>query len=419
MRYLLLFSLQSFLVVTALSRSLVIMTHNGFLLEVDGISRQTLLQRRAGMAAEHARTGADIIALQEIWGHENRQALEDAYRALGYQYFAYHSESPVVTTASMVAGGAIASSLALGATGIKCARILKARALEPDLTQVAGIGRRTFLTRSLRNLAFAGAAATGAFGAFAGYADSQLRDFGHGLMVVSKFPIVFQTVHNYRDFTKPEEFFLYRAVQQVRIEVGGTKLDLFNTHLGPRSYDYYEDGTSRYDAALTRKNFLQTQELAAAIKDMRSPTIPYILTGDLNFSPQVWENGKWLPIAGPSYLALTDRESGLGLVDSYAYLNQPTYSPEDSTDGPENPIVKARLQGDGLTPKQIDDYCLEHLDYILVDPKLASDLESATIERFVYLTDQERARYRRTYGVSEVPMALSDHFARITRIRMP
>jgi endonuclease/exonuclease/phosphatase family metal-dependent hydrolase len=110
---------------------------------------------------------------------------------------------------------------------------------------------------------------------------------GHGLLVVSKFPIVEPVKFKaFTDFTRSEEYLARKGILEVLIAVPGLgDLRVFDTHLGAITYDASSADFRRSDLDDVG---IQLETALDFIRQENQEGRPFIFAGDFNFHPTSW-----------------------------------------------------------------------------------------------------------------------------------
>ena len=276
-----------------------VLTLNTFLLDVNLRSRQTSIQRLPLIAPEVCRLEPDIVVLQEVWGGDYRRYLEDAFAQRGWPFSTHACPIPMACASTRWATGLAAIG---GVSALQVPRTSR-------------WSRRMFLGAAAGSMFLAGTAA---------FAAHTLRDFGNGLLIISRWPIVETTAMSFRTHSRLDEALVYKGAIRARIRVPGVgDLDVVNTHLGARTF---EISKGAYSPATVRANDQQVDELVAWLRSgagsVRDPAAAKVVAGDFNFNPWVVSKGKITGQRSPSYGKLVDAEPrGLGLTDSFVAAN--------------------------------------------------------------------------------------------------
>ena len=367
------------------------MTLNSFLLDVNLRSRETSASRLPLIAPEVARLDPDIILLQEVWGGYYRRYLQRAFADRGWRFSTYDCRMPTACASSKLTAGLAATA---GLTAVGASR-------------AARWSRRAFICAGAGSLLLAGSSAVAA---------NTLRDYGNGLLIISRWPIADTTAMSFRTHTRMDEALVYKGAVRARIQVPGSgPLDVVNTHLGARTYDFERGG---YDSQTVSANDRQLDELAEWLKagagnstgpEQTSPLMAraMVVAGDFNFNPWVVRRGKITDQTSPSYAKLVrEAPQGLGLSDSFTAANGA------GVDGYTGGTATAFGAG------QRDRKPPERIDYIFTS-KAVSVKSSRVVLNDVIRHRCDSERLMMDHKLHELPLHVSDHFGLLSELALP
>lgn len=381
-----------------------VLTLNAFLLDLNSTSKKTAVERARVIPYQVAKLNPDVMIFQEVWGSYYRDTLINEFEKLGYPDHAYQASVPVLTSGDSVVGGILVVSGITGAAGLK----IRPTSVPRKIT------RRSFLV---------GSAGTLALDVYAGKLDLDLRNYGNGLLIISRHPISPEAESMYfKASTRPEEYFVYKGIMRVSVQVPNIGwVDFYATHAGARQYD---PQLGDYEPADNQNNLEQLRELVRWIDTVGSRRRGmysglYFLAGDFNRNYETFKNGKWSGQLDPAYKLLTDGAGTLGLTDTYRAVHGFTQPPA-YTDGPVT-ILGAQQKGPtGVPVGDVSTYPGEVNDYIFVnDANKARPVESRVVLKENLSLLACAAALQQISG-SKVPLdfQVSDHFGVMTTFQL-
>ena len=364
-----------------------ILTFNTFLLDVNLAARKTSAQRLPLIAPEIARLEPDVIMLQEVWGESYRKYLRHALAERGWRYSSQACAQPTPCASTKLAGG-FAAVGSLSAT---------------QVARTSRWNRRAFIGAAAGSMFLAGSAA---------YAARTLRDYGNGLLIVSRWPIVETAAMSFRTYSRLDEALVYKGAVRARVVVPDAgPIDVVNTHLGARTYDL---DRGAYSPVTVRANDQQVDELTEWLRTgagAAGGVVPsMIVAGDLNFNPWVVSGGKITERRSPGYGKLVDPEpEGLGLIDTYAAVHGTSvggFTGGTATGYGAPPAGETRAKPP------------ERIDYIFTSKTVRVKSSNVVLnDRLPERGDGER--WKRELGIEAIPLHVSDHFGLLSAVELP
>ncbi|MEO1336549.1 MAG: endonuclease/exonuclease/phosphatase family protein [Myxococcota bacterium] len=380
------------------SNAVRFLTLNTFLLDVNLRSRATLALRLPLIAPEIARLNPDVIMLQEVWGRRYRRYLQQAFAQLGWGYSAYACPIPAACAGTKLTAGFASFA---GLSAVQGARASRRH-------------RRAFIGTAIGSLVLTGASA---------FAANTLRDYGNGLLIISRWPVRETSAMSFRVHTRWDEALVYKGAIRASIEAPGPAyIDVVNTHLGARTFDFTRGA---YEPGTVRANALQLDELMAWIRaDARSGAEgapeATVVAGDFNFDPWVVEDGAITSRRNLSYGKLVDAgPEGLGLIDSFVAANGVTVGGFTGGTAPRGTPPRATATGGDAS--QTSRRCQkppERIDYIFVS-QAVSVTSSQVVLNEVIRDRADKDHLRQTHGLESLPLHVSDHFGLLSTVELP
>jgi endonuclease/exonuclease/phosphatase family metal-dependent hydrolase len=181
---------------------------------------------------------------------------------------------------------------------------------------------------------------------------------GHGLLVVSKYPISGEVkFRRFKNYTRPEEYLARKGILKVPVMVPGLGiLNIYNTHLGAVSFSGIR---SDFDASNLADNGEQLDQVVEFIQQEQGLDRSFILAGDFNFHPTPWRralNNYDTVEFRDAYFRVRD---GLDVEDVFP-MSTAVNNPESwlTFDPARNPIIRKLTdpRAEGIDPRSRFDY---------------------------------------------------------------
>jgi endonuclease/exonuclease/phosphatase family metal-dependent hydrolase len=164
---------------------------------------------------------------------------------------------------------------------------------------------------------------------------------GHGLLVISKFPPEGDTKFQaFSHYTRPEEFLARKGVMKVPLLVPGLgRLLVFDLHLGAVTFSESLGNNPRNLRGLS----LQLLEAIEFIKAEQEEGVPFILSGDFNLNPTIWDSAQQAYSKTVFCEPYHDLREILGAQEVFPMAAAENPETWVTWDPPNNPIIRKLL----------------------------------------------------------------------------
>lgn len=276
-------------------RALRILSFNAWMLKLPlGIHiADDIEARKIEIPKAVARSGADIVCLQECWDPTIREFFRSEFKKEGFPYCA---ESTVSSFSALPSYHRHAFATSIFGLFLNQAGMVTASGHHAPIQAASGV--------------LLGACAVSSVGV------NGLRErLGNGLQIFSKYPLDEKTeTLVFNEHTRPDEFFTRKGALKVRAKLPWRGwVDIYNTHVG--AVTFHEHNLT-FDTRQTERKFAQLEQLVKWVKETRSSSTA-LIAGDFNSHYEEYSNGKYEGRSSKEY-ALLKEGAGLPWADLFA-----------------------------------------------------------------------------------------------------